>query len=114
MNEATEDDLLDQQLRNAAPYIDDEGFTARVLQQLPQSRAGRRSVRAPILLGITVLGCLLSYLLSGGGRFIEQGVAWLAGLPVLWVLALALGCGIVVTGLGITAAIANNRQLQTP
>ncbi len=114
MDEVTQEDLLDRQLREAAPYIDDEGFTGRVLNQLPPSRAGRRSLRVLILLGITILASGLSYFLSGGGRFIDRGLAWLAALPVLWVFALALGCGIVVTGLGIAAAIANNRQLQAP
>jgi len=30
-----DDDTLDRQLREAAPYIDDEGFTARVMAKLP-------------------------------------------------------------------------------
>ena len=38
MNEVKEEDWLDRQLREAAPYIDDKGFTARVLQQLPAPR----------------------------------------------------------------------------
>ncbi len=38
MNEIKQEDWLDRQLREAAPYIDDEGFTARVLQQLPPPR----------------------------------------------------------------------------
>src|SRR5437867_5319059 len=39
---------LDQQLRDAAPYIDDDGFTARVLQKLPapgRQRQDRKSTR---------------------------------------------------------------------
>ena len=114
MDEIIQEDSLDRQLRDAAPYIDDEGFTARVLQQLPPSRPTRYSFRALILLGVTILASVLSYVLSDGGRFIDRGLAWLSALPVLWILALALGSGILVTSLGIAAAIANNRQLQAP
>ena len=35
MKQVNQEDWLDRELREAAPYIDDEGFTARVLQQLP-------------------------------------------------------------------------------
>ena len=113
MDEVIQEDSLDRQLREAAPYIDDDGFTGRVLKQLPPARlAGRRSVRALILLGITILASGLSYVLSGGGRFIEHGLAWLTTLPLLWVFALALVCGILATALGIAAALTNNRRLQ--
>ena len=38
MNAMIDDDTLDRQLRDAAPYIDDEGFTARVMARLPAAR----------------------------------------------------------------------------
>jgi hypothetical protein len=41
MDEKNREDWLDQQLREAAPYIDDDGFTARVLQKLPVVRSQR-------------------------------------------------------------------------
>ena len=31
----TDDETLDRQLREAAPYIDDDGFTAHVMARLP-------------------------------------------------------------------------------
>ncbi len=54
MDEKQQEDSLDRQLREAAPYIDDDGFTVRVLRQLPPPRRGRDSLRAVILLGITL------------------------------------------------------------
>ena len=40
MKKLIEDEELDRQLRDAAPYIDDDGFTAQVLQS--SSDRGRR------------------------------------------------------------------------
>src|SRR4051812_2860713 len=111
MNDNDELDLLDRRLREAAPYIDDAGFTRRVLQALPAPR--RRAVesfRAMILLSITVLGSLLAYFLSDGGRFISEGVVKLAyGSPVMMFLA-AIVSGLVVTGLGMAAALWKSRE----
>src|SRR5438045_4483561 len=38
MNALIDDETLDRQLREAATYIDDNGFTARVLARLPPAR----------------------------------------------------------------------------
>ncbi len=46
MDNISEEDQLDRQLRDAAPYIDDDGFTARVLQQLPAPRHARRELQS--------------------------------------------------------------------
>ena len=62
MNQVNQEDWLDRELREAAPYIDDEGFTARVLQQLPPPRRGHDLLRAAILLGMTLLASLLAYI----------------------------------------------------
>jgi len=50
MEQVNQEDWLDGELREAAPYIDDEGFTARVLQQLPPPRRSHDLLRAVILL----------------------------------------------------------------
>ena len=81
MDEIKQEDWLDRQLREAAPYIDDEGFTARVLQQLPPPRNARRSFRGAILLTITLLASVLAYLLSDGGRFLVVEATRLTTLP---------------------------------
>jgi hypothetical protein len=111
MNEIQQEDWLDRQLREAAPYIDDEGFTARVLQQLPSPR--RRSFRGAILLTITLLASVLAYLLSDGGRFLVVEATRLTTLPALWLFVLALGSGILVMAGGVIAAIFQTRELQS-
>jgi hypothetical protein len=113
MEQVNQEDWLDRELREAAPYIDDEGFTARVLQQLPPPRRGHDLLRAVILLGMTFLASVLAYLVSGGGRFVGVTLERLAALPALWVLGLALASGLVIAAVGATAAISRDRGLQT-
>jgi hypothetical protein len=105
MNKMTEDDVLDRQLLEAASYIDDDGFTARVVSKLPVAQRQRRSTRGIILVGITALGSAIAYTLSGGGRFVDQGVIWLANFPVWLLLVFAFGSGLVVGGFAVIAAI---------
>ncbi len=113
MNQVNQEDWLDRQLREAAPYIDDEGFTSRVLQQLPPPRAGHDLLRAAILLGMTLLASLLAYVASGGGRFVSVTLERLAVLPALWVFLLALASGLMIAAVGATAAISQGRALQS-
>jgi len=110
MGETTQGDWLDQQLRDAAPYIDDHGFTARVLKRLPAPERPRQSLRAMILVGITLLSSALAYVLSGGGRFVTLGVARLTAWPTLWLFALALGSGLLVMAIGLIAAMSKTRE----
>jgi hypothetical protein len=113
MEQVNQEDWLDRKLREAAPYIDDEGFTARVLQQLPPPRRGRDLLRAAILLGMTFLASVLAYLVSGGGRFVSATLERLAALPALWVFVLALASGLVIAAAGATAAISRRRASLT-
>jgi hypothetical protein len=113
MKQVNQEDWLDQQLREAAPYIDDDGFTARVLQQLPPPRRGHDLVRAAILLGMTFLASVLAYVASGGGRFVSVTIERLAALPALWVFVLALATGLVISAVGATAALSQGRASQT-
>lgn len=105
MNEGTEDEIFDARLRDAAPYIDDDGFTTRVMQRMPAARNRRRNLRAWILIGSALLASAIAYVLSDGGRAVSEGVYRLALLPipVLWLLALAAGVlvsvGAVLTGI---------------
>ena len=108
-----DDETLDRHLREAAPYIDDEGFTARVLQQLPPPRRGHDLLRAAILLGMTFLASALAYVVSGGGRFVSVTFDRLAALPALWVFALALTSGLVIAAAGATAAVSRSRASLT-
>jgi hypothetical protein len=113
MNRVNQEDWLDRELREAAPYIDDEGFTSRVLQQLPPARRGHDLLRAAILLGMTLLASVLAYVVSGGGRFVSITLERLVALPALWVFVLALISGLVIAAVGATAAISRERGLQT-
>jgi hypothetical protein len=110
MDEKPQEDWLDRQLREAAPYIDDDGFTARVLRQLPPPRRGRDSLRAVILLGISLLASALVYVLSDGGRFLLVAMARLSALPTFWLLALAFGAGLLLMVGGVVAAIARTNE----
>src|ERR1043165_68231 len=95
MEQVNQEDWLDRELREAAPYINDEGFTARVLQQLPAPRRSYDLLRAAILLGMTFLASVLAYVVSGGGRFVSITLERLAALPALWFFVLALSTGLV-------------------
>lgn len=112
MKQVNEEDWLDRELREAAPYIDDQGFTARVLQQLPPPRRSHDLLRAAILLGMTLLASVLAYFVSGGGRFVSVTIERLAALPALWVLVLALASGLVIAAAGAIAAISKGEVLQ--
>jgi len=112
MEEVNQEDWLDKELREAAPYIDDAGFTARVLQQLPPPRRSRDLLRAAILLGMTLLASVLAYVVSGGGRFVSVTIERLAALPALWVFVLALASSLLVAAVGATAAISRERLLR--
>ena len=60
MNSPEENDPLDALLREQISYIDDGGFTARVVQSLPPRR--RAWLRPVFLLGATVIGSMLAVL----------------------------------------------------
>src|SRR5206468_9403639 len=109
MRQMNQEDWLDRELREAAPYIDDEGFTARVLQQLPRPPSRHDRLRAVILLGMALLASGLAYVVSGGGRFISITLERLAALPVLWVFVLALASGLMIAAVGAAAAISQGR-----
>lgn len=50
-----------EHLLSAAPHLDDEGFTARVMARLPESRSGTRALRGLVLaasLGASFVGAL--------------------------------------------------------
>ena len=49
MTPMIDDKTLDRQLREAVPYINDDGFTARVIARLPAPRSEPRWLRAMIV-----------------------------------------------------------------
>src|SRR2546430_5434301 len=113
MHEITEEDKLDRELRKQAPYLHHNGFTPRVLHQLPESGRTRRSFRGVILLATALLASALAYVASDGGRFLFVAMARLAALPTLWFFVVVLGTGILVMTVGAVAAIVKASELQS-
>ena len=109
MGEQLQEDWLDARLRDEARYIDDDGFTARVVQQLPRRRQTHSS-RSVILIGITLIACALAYLLSGRGAFITDSAAFLVAMPLSTIYLLAISSGVVITALGASAAVLKLRE----
>ena len=112
MNAMIDDETLDRQLREAVPYIDDEGFTARVMANLPRARREPQWLRAMILVGLTMLGSGVAYLLSGGGRFVREGVLQLADFPIWLLLVFAFGCGLVVGAFAVIIAVRKTPEVR--
>jgi hypothetical protein len=112
MNAMIDDETLDRQLREASPYIDDEGFTARVMVRLPAAQREPRWVRAMILIGLTALGSGVAYLLSGGGRFVREGMLQLSNFPIWLLLVFAFGCGLVIGAFAVIAAIRKTPEVR--
>ena len=105
-----EQDWLDRELREAAPYIDDEGFTARVMANLPVTQRDPRWLRGMILLGLAILGSGIAYVLSGG--FVREGVIQLSGFPIWLLLVFAFGCGLVVGAFAVIVAVRKTPEVR--
>jgi len=111
MDEQLQEDWLDAKLREEAPYIDDDGFTARVAQKLP-AHGGSPRTRNVILLGVTIIASLIAYLVSGGGTFLADAAAFLVAMPLVTVCALAGASAFIVMILGTSAALSKSRELR--
>ncbi|MDQ6655106.1 MAG: hypothetical protein M3Y80_04750 [Verrucomicrobiota bacterium] len=111
MDAELEEDWLDAKLREEAPYLDDAGFTATVVQQLPAPRQSR-SARNFILLGFTVIATLAAYLLSGGAGFLADQAAFLVAMPLVTVCAIAGVCAFAVMAIGGYAAVSQAKELR--
>ena len=98
MEEKLQEDWLDARLRDEAPYLDDAGFTSRVVQKLP-ARHVRRSYRAFILIGITLAACFAAFWLAGGTNFLVEGIGFVTMMPatMMW-LCVGAVAGLVMAG----------------
>jgi len=108
MDEKLQEDWLDARLRDEAPYLDDAGFTSRVVQKLP-ARQVRRSYRAFILLGITLAACIAAFWFAGGTSIAFDAYANVAMLPVMWMWIFAAAVCVLVTACGLAAALSRAR-----
>ncbi len=113
MSTEIQDDWLDKKLQEAAPYIEDDGFTARVLRSLPQPMRRIEFLRSFILVAMSALASALTYVLSDGGRFILVEMFRLTTIPTLWVVVFALTSGMLVMAGGIFAAMYKTHQIHT-
>lgn len=64
-NDKANIDWLDDLLRQDADYVDDKGFTARVLAALPETRRMWYASRSVVLLAATVLASVAALLIPG-------------------------------------------------
>ena len=104
------DDLLDASLREEAAYIDDNGFTALVMRQLPSRPRSIQTQRSFVILGAAILSVIVAYFASGEGMFIHQAFARVAILPPLQLLILLVTCGVAMLAGGLWAALARVRS----
>ena len=112
MSMEIQDDWLDKKLQEAAPYIEDDGFTARVLRSLPQPVRRVEFLRSLVLVAMSALASALTYVLSDGGRFLLVEMFRLTTIPTIWVVIFALASGMVVMAGGIFAAMYKTHQIQ--
>jgi hypothetical protein len=106
-----DDDTLDRQLREAVPYINDDGFTARVIARLPSVRREPRWLRALIVLGLALLGSGVAYVI-GGGHVVRDGIIELTNYPIWLLLVFAFGCGLVVGAFAVIFAIRKTPEVR--
>jgi len=107
MDEHLQEDWLDARLRDEAPYIDDAGFTARVIQNLPTRRF--RFFREAILLCMTLLASAVTYTVSDGAHFLVSAVNRLASMPLLFICLVAICCTTLITAIAAGAAFSKAR-----
>ena len=107
-----DDETLDRQLGEAVPYIDDDGFTARVMARLPVTAREPRRLRLVVLVGLAALGSGIAYLLSGGGRFVRETFVQLSNFPIWLLLVFAFGCGLVVGAFAVIVALRKTPEVR--
>ena len=110
MDDQFQEDWLETRLCEEATYIDDAGFTALVVRQLPAQRAARNSFRGALMLAITVLACMVTYFVSDGGRFITSAIEALAAMPLWMVSTIALFSGMLATAVAAYVAYVRGRE----
>jgi hypothetical protein len=106
-----DDETLDRQLREAVSYINDDGFTARVIARLPAPRSESRWLRTIIVLGLALLGTVVAYVI-GGGHIVREGIIEFANFPIWLLLVFAFGCGLVVGAFAVIFAIRKTPEVR--
>ena len=105
------DDLLDARLREETQYINDDGFTARVMQQLPHRPSSFQLQRTVIILTAAIVSVIVAYFASGEALFVREGFLRLTTLPFLQLLSLVVVCGFaLLVGSGWAALVARENS----
>lgn len=105
------DDLLDTRLREEMTYVDDGGFTARILQRLPARPAAAFSWQRSIVIFCTaVVSVIVAYFASGEGWFLREGLVRAIHLSPIGMLAFALAFFFIFTAGGLWAALNRTRD----
>jgi hypothetical protein len=109
----TDDSKLSQLLKDHEPaYIDDAGFTGRVMSALPAQSRSTRNLRRPLLLLASYLLSIPLTLLLAGPEFLDNLSALIQitiNKPVLNHFGFTLGAlplACFIAGLGITFLLA--------
>jgi uncharacterized integral membrane protein len=110
--ELQQEDWLDAKLRDELPYLDDDGFTSRVAQQLPVRRQ-KSAARTFFLLTVAFLAAVVTYFIAGGGSFVMDVLGWFAVMPVGLLFTITLVCGLLVTAFGLFVAISRARKVRS-
>ncbi|MBV9009183.1 MAG: DUF5056 domain-containing protein [Verrucomicrobia bacterium] len=104
------DELLDARLRDETAYIDDDGFTARVMRELPVRPRSFQLQRAIIILAAAIVSVVVAYFASGEATFVREGFMRLSALPAVEMLALVFIYGLTTMVGGAWAALARTRD----
>ena len=107
-----DDETLDGHLLEAVPYVNDDGFTARVMASLPDARRETQWLRAMIVVGLALIGTGMAYFLSGGSSLVREGVVQMADFPIWLLLVFAFGCGLVVGAFAVIFAIRKTPEVR--
>src|SRR3954468_19589933 len=107
-----DDETLDRQLGEPVPYINDDGFTARLMASLPAARREPQWLRAMIVVGLALIGTGIAYFLSGGSSLVREGVVKMADFPIWLLLVFAFGCGLVVGAFAVIFAIRKTPEVR--
>jgi hypothetical protein len=103
-DEQLSDEAFDAFLREETPYINDAGFTVRVVRQMPARRA-HRSLRSIILIGVALLASAVAYTLSDRGEYLREVIHRFAMMSPIVILLSAIAAGILVLAFGAISAI---------
>ncbi len=106
------DEILEKRLREEASYIDDDGFTARVISRLPVRRR-RNPFRAIVLTVASLLAAAFGYFLTEEGRFVWEAVAYLEMVPGWILLGTLLVVTIVMAAFALAGSVQQERRPQT-